>query len=191
MSTICPFCDSENVVKIDITERFSIPYSDDAVITHKTFRCNSCEEEGNFDHTLDRELNIAIKEANNASASKIIDELSNRGITMTYLEKALRLPFRTTARWKKGKISHSALALLRIIRSFPSLLHVADNNFSHEVVACYQLSHPFEFLAKNTSNPSISLTFDRDHIGINYTGSISSSSTPSIKQEMNWISEKC
>jgi len=191
MSTICPFCDSEDVVKIDVTERFAIPFCDDAIIMHKTFVCNSCEEEGDFDDTLSRELTREIDKANIASAPMILDELSKMGIAMTYLEKALRLPFRTTARWKKGKISHSALALLRIIRFSPTLLHVADENFSSEANSCYQLSRPFDFFIKNTSSPRCSVTLDDNNVHVHYSGGHTlSSATPSLRKEVKWIKEK-
>jgi len=188
MSTMCPFCDSKNVEIIEVSERFPIPFCDDAIITHKTFRCNSCEEEGDFDHTLDKELTKTIDDANIASAPMLLDGLSKIGITMTYLEKALRLPFRTTARWKKGNISHAALALLRFVHFSPALLHVADNNFSREAVDCYQIFHPLEYFTKNTRNPGLSVTIEGEQVGVKFTGNVSSNATSSLKQEVKWIS---
>lgn len=140
MKTLCPFCDSGNVEKVEIEERFPIPFCEDAVVKHAVYRCNDCEEEGDFNGTVDKVLAKAITEANVASAPELLDALARSGITMTYLEKALRLPFRTTARWKRGEISHSALALLRLIRFSPALLEVADDNFSERAQASYHAS---------------------------------------------------
>jgi hypothetical protein len=140
MKILCPFCDSGNVEKIEIEERFPIPFCEDAVVKHEIYRCNDCEEEGDFSGTLDKILTKVITEANVASAPELLDALARSGITMTYLEKALRLPFRTTARWKRGEISHSALALLRLIRFSPALLEVADDNFSERAQASYHAS---------------------------------------------------
>lgn len=190
MNTTCPFCDSNKVEKIEINEKFTVPFCGDAIIPHATFRCNSCEEEGDFDNSLDKDLTRAIDNANIASAPKLMDELSKIGITMTYLEKALRLPFRTTSRWKRGKISHSALALLRLIRFSPSLLEVADDNFSHEAIARYQISRPWDFFKNNTSNPGYSLTFDKNIFGVSFKGNVHSSAIPSVRQEVKWVTVK-
>jgi hypothetical protein len=190
MNITCPFCDSNKVEKIEVKENFTVPFCEDAVIPHTTFRCENCEEEGDFDNSLDKALTIAIAKANIASAPKLMDELTQIGITMTYLEKALRLPFRTTARWKRGRISRSSLALLRIIRFSPSLLEVADDNFSHEASARYQISRPLDFLKRNTSNPGYLLSWDQDQFEVSFTGNIHSSAIPSVRQEVIWEASK-
>lgn len=154
MKTLCPFCDSDNVEKVTIAERFPIPFNDNAQIEHPLFRCNNCEEEGDFDNSYDREVTKAIDKANLASAPALMDALAKSGKTMTYLEKALRLPYRTTARWKRGRVSHSALALLRIIRFSPDLLELADDNFSEQAQAKYRFKQLFVFFDKHTYNTS-------------------------------------
>ena len=186
MSTNCPFCDSNNVEKIVIDEIFTVPFCDDTVIQHETFRCNDCEEEGDFDNTLDKSLTKSINNANIASAPKLMDELTEIGITMTYLEKALRLPFRTTARWRRRRISHSSLALLRLIRFSPLLLEVADDNFSPEATARYQISRTWDFFKKNTTNPGYSVTFAQDHLGVSFQGNINPVAISSTKREVKW-----
>lgn len=143
MKVSCPFCGSENVSPKEVVENYPIPFCDAAEIKHKVYFCHDCEEEGDFDGTDDKRVLAAIKKADARSAAKLMDDLSADGITMTYLEKALRIPFRTTARWKRGNISHSALALLRLVRFSPHLLEAADDNFSDEAKARYQLSQSF------------------------------------------------
>lgn len=152
MKTICPFCDSDNIEKVTIAERYPIPFDNDAEIVHEQFRCNDCEEEGDFDNSYDRDLTKAISKANLASAPALMDTLSKSGRTMAYLEKALRLPYRTTARWKRGRVSHSALALLRLIRFSPDLLDVADNNFSERAQAEYRFKQLCNFFVRHTIN---------------------------------------
>lgn len=154
MKTICPFCDSDNIEKLSISERFTIPFGNDAEIVHEQFRCNDCEEEGDFDNSYDRDLTKAISKANIASAPALMDSLAKSGRTMAYLEKALRLPYRTTARWKRGRISHSALALLRLIRFSPDLLEVADDNFSERAQVEYRFKQLFIFFERHTINTS-------------------------------------
>jgi len=140
MSVICPFCDSNNVEKVIVNNICTIPYCGETVIQHKTYRCNNCQEQGDFDYTLDKALTKAIDKANTGSAPKLIADLNKDGIPMAYFERALRLPVRTTARWKKKKISRESLALLRLIRFCPQLLEVADGNFSFEARDKYSFS---------------------------------------------------
>lgn len=140
MSVICPFCDSNNVEKVIVSDTYTIPYCGGTVIQHKTYKCNNCQEKGDFDYTLDKALTKAIDKANTDSAPKLIADLNKNGIPMAYFERALRLPFRTTARWKKKKISRESLALLRLIRFCPQLLEVADGNFSFEARDKYYFS---------------------------------------------------
>ena len=187
MNITCPFCDSTEVERIVINESFPVPFCEDAVIPRTTFRCNNCEEEGDFDGSLDKDLTRAIGKANIASAPKLMDELKQIGITMTYLEKALRLPFKTSSRWKRGGISRSSLALLRIIRFSPTLLEVADDNFSNEAIGRYQISHTWEFFKRNTTNPGYELIYDdQNYLGVSFSGNMHSSAMPSVTQEVKW-----
>jgi hypothetical protein len=178
------------VETIEISESYKVPFCEDAVIPHVTFRCNNCEEEGDFDNSLDKALTSAIDKANIASAPKLMDELTHIGITMTYLEKALRLPFRTTSRWRRGKISHPSLALLRLIRFSPSLLEVADDNFSPEAIARYQISRTWDFFKGNTSNPGCTLTLVQNQLGVSFKGNIHSSAIASGTQNVIWEAVK-
>ncbi len=62
----------------------------------------------------------------------MLEMLSDSGVTMAYLERALGLPARTAERWKAGESSAAALALLRTITSFPWILEVADGGFERQ-----------------------------------------------------------
>lgn len=168
--TICPFCDSQDVKKIEITDTYPIPFCGDVPISHPTYKCNNCGESGDFDNTLDKDLSKLIEQKHAESASTLMDALSEHGITMTYFEKALRLPFRTTARWRRGRISHSSLALLRLIRFSPLLLTVADDNFSRKSIANYQVSKAFDFFAQNTTNAKCLLATDGNSVFMGFTG---------------------
>jgi hypothetical protein len=186
MNITCPFCDSNEVEKVVIEEKFPVPFCEDAIIPHETYRCNSCEEEGDFDRSLEKNLTAAIDKANNDSAPKLMEDLKQQGITMTYFEKALRLPFKTTSRWKRGEISHAALALLRIVHFSPFLLAVADDDFSDAIIAKYQLTRPWEFFEKNTSNPDWRVEREDNQIEISFNGQIGTNAIPAdweISQE--------
>lgn len=172
MNIPCPFCDSEKTEKIVVNESFPVPFFGETLIPHETYRCYNCEGEGDFDGTLDKALSKAIEKANNETAPKIMDSLTRHGITMTYFEKALRLPFRTTARWRRGKMSHSALALLRLIQFSPTLLEVADDNFSPEATARYKASRTWDLFSQITVNPSCVVTYDSNNLQIQYFGQV-------------------
>jgi hypothetical protein len=170
MSTICPFCDSNNTEKIAVSENFPVPFCGDVQIRHETFKCLDCEEDGDFDHSMDKSLAKAINKANAESAPHIMDSLTQSGITMTYLEKALRLPFRTTSRWRRGRLSHSSLALLRLIRFSPALLQAADDNFSDAALARYHVSRTWDYFRNNTHNPTCLVASGPNSFHVIYSG---------------------
>ena len=170
MKVSCPFCGSENTTTKDVTEHYPIPFCADAEITHELHLCPECEEDGDFDGTLDDYVNKALQKANEASASSLMNDLVAAGVTMTYFEKALRIPFKTTARWKRGEISQAALALLRIIRFEPHLLQVADENFSEQAQVMYQLSRPCHFFWNQFDNPTGTMHDDGEKLTISYSG---------------------
>lgn len=185
MKKICPFCDSEKVEEIEIADSYPVPFCENATISRRIFRCSTCEAEGDFTHSNDKVLAQKIAEANFSSVPSLIEDLAKHGVTMTYFEKALRIPFRTTARWKRGKISHSALALLRLIRFSPALLEVADDNFSETAQAKYQVTQPYYFFEKHTTNGTCLLTLGNGAIEIDYQGEF-----PNLHLETNSPSEQ-
>ncbi len=168
MKVSCPFCGSENVNKQERIENYPVPFCEDAEIRHSEYYCNDCEEEGDFDGTADEQMIADIKRAGAASAAKLMDDLAAMQITMSYLEKSLRIPFRTTSRWKRGEISQSALALLRVIRFSPQLLQVADENFSVRAQAMYQLSRPCHLLGNWFDNTAETVKTDGEKLTISY-----------------------
>ncbi|MDA3822348.1 MAG: hypothetical protein PF450_07045, partial [Bacteroidales bacterium] len=65
----------------------------------------------------------------------ILTSLNRDGYSNASMERALGLPSRTLARWKKENSispSSSGIALMRIIRSFPWILDIAENNFDQK-----------------------------------------------------------
>ena len=62
----------------------------------------------------------------------VLTELNSLGLSNTSMERTLGLPARTLARWKNEpslKPSAAALALMKIIRTFPWILAVADQRY--------------------------------------------------------------
>ncbi|PKK89942.1 MAG: hypothetical protein CVV64_11450 [Candidatus Wallbacteria bacterium HGW-Wallbacteria-1] len=131
MNTICEICGSENIVSKISNTVVSVPYH--ASINHEIFYyyCEDCDSEVDVesaDDTLQHEIDIAEKQ----SVIDMIDFLSQSDINLTGLERALNLPYRTLSRWKGGKnLTAAALALLRILRTYPWIIDVAQHNFDN------------------------------------------------------------
>lgn len=60
---------------------------------------------------------------------KIINDFVKAGYSMAYMERALGLPMRTMARWKKGSYAKADLALMKVLKAFPWMIKVADEQF--------------------------------------------------------------
>jgi transposase-like protein len=183
MSVSCPLCGSENVTIKRAVDHYPIPFCEELELTHPVYYCQDCEEEGDFDGTLDAQVKNDLQKANAASAVRLLDNLSRNGVSMTYLEKALRLPYRTTQRWKRGNISQAALALLRLIRFDPHLLEVADENFSEEAVCKFYLAGPYHLIYKHFGNADVQVTTGEAKTSIRYSGYLTHILQPSIESE--------
>jgi hypothetical protein len=128
----CPACGSESVTTSHRETVIPIPFGEPARFEESINACAECGMEGDFAGQNETVAAEAMKRAASDSARAIIDQLSSRGVSMAHFERALRLPQRTLARWKTGEVSHHAVALLRLIRTFPWLLAVADESFDDD-----------------------------------------------------------
>lgn len=130
----CPFCGASSLVAKSEQRKISVPYGPEVPYESPYLHCDNCDEQVALDEP-DKER--AREESLRASVHSMLDALSRQGHSAAYFERALRIPQRTTMRWKEGRISASAAALLRLVRTYPWLLNVADCNFGTEAV--YQL----------------------------------------------------
>jgi hypothetical protein len=131
MATVtCPSCGSDDLAKIVSTKSFPIVYGTPAEWEEETHHCLLCGETGNFSDEGETTAEEAIGLAKKRSVNNMLDSLSESGIKVAYLERALELPPRTVSRWKDGRSSASSIALLRIIRTFPWMVEVADARFN-------------------------------------------------------------
>ncbi|MBN2497940.1 MAG: hypothetical protein JXR96_25325 [Deltaproteobacteria bacterium] len=129
MKTKCPVCGSEDVREERVAESLPVPYGPAASFTTTQYTCNTCGESGDFTGANSSIINDAIRKSSAESAASMLEHLAGEGISSAYFERAMRLPARTTARWKYGELSAAALALLRSVRTYPWLLEVADADF--------------------------------------------------------------
>lgn len=138
MSTFCPACGSDSIETTKKKHMIPIVYGNPAVFDEVLEKCLVCEESGDFTGANDELIDKAIEVAKKQSVINMLQALSHNGIKMSYMERALELPTRTIARWKGGELSAATLALLRIIRTFPWILEVADAHFDQSM-ANYRL----------------------------------------------------
>jgi hypothetical protein len=77
----------------------------------------------------DRAMEKAIKKSQLASIASMLSFLNEHGITNAQFEWAFRLPKDTTESWLSGAFTASDLALLRLVRTFPELIAVANEGY--------------------------------------------------------------
>jgi len=129
MSLSCPICGSEELIKSTRERHVPIEFGRDVTIEETVYSCSECGMEGDFFNENDRKIDIALEEAQKQSAVMIIDELSEKSISMAFFERAMSLPSRTLARWKRGEITASGSALLKTVKTYPWILDVAERRF--------------------------------------------------------------
>jgi hypothetical protein len=130
----CPVCGASNVEISNESRSYSAPFGVPISFAVELATCRTCGESGDFRNANAAVLKQAIETADQRSLGSILEWLGEVGISMAFVERALRLPTRTVARWKAGECSASGIALLRLVRRYPWLLEVAAAGFS-EVAA--------------------------------------------------------
>lgn len=135
-SVLCPVCGSDKVQTVETTESRQLtlgPVFQYALPMHK---CDVCGEEGDFNGSSDPVREDHLQKAREHLAIQLIDEIAAAGLKIAYIERAFELPQRTiSSKWRTGKISAPGLALLRVIRTMPWIVHVADQKFSAGSIA--------------------------------------------------------
>jgi len=126
----CPACGSSDVATSYRESTIHIPLAEVVSYRERIDTCHECQTEGDFLKENDGKIDEVLAEARKASANSLIESLAADGISMASFERALELAPRTLARWKSGACSASSLALLRLVRTFPWLLQVAEESFS-------------------------------------------------------------
>lgn len=145
----CPNCGSNDVKSLTEVNKGQLtlgPEFDYQITIHE---CNSCGEKGDFTDEGDARYLASLKEAQKALQKSLIEDLGEMGFTMAYIERALELPQRTLARWKNGDLSAANLALLRVLRTMPWIVDVADHNFNQKYITSKMLSFIAEQLSQS------------------------------------------
>jgi len=147
-----------------------VVYGAPAEWEEKIYHCLVCDESGDFSGENDTIVESALEIAKKQSVVSMLDALCDGGIKMTYLERSLELPPKTVARWKNGGCSAASIALLRIIRTFPWLLEVADANYDKKVALNFmfqEVSTAFSnVISASTKSVTTSMSIDGDKVDI-------------------------
>lgn len=158
---ICPMCGSQDVARFEKQSLTQLTLGDRFAFKEIYFKCNSCKEEGDFLAETDKYYLIAQKEAQGKLVKQILENLSEAGIAMAMLERVFELPIKTLTRWKGGDFSSSAIALLRIIITYPWIIEVAehrfDSNFASQAVIKAAIKEFEQEAKKALATPSESL----------------------------------
>ena len=137
MAISCPFCGSREYSTKEVEHSIPIPYGSDAKFIKIIYTCAKCEEEGDFTGENDSVILNALLAANHKAAENIISTLNGSGISTPYIERALRLQIGSIEEKLRNRYTErmatEQLILLRIIRTYPWILEVADENFNSEV----------------------------------------------------------
>ena len=127
----CAYCGSDKV-SLETSERYiSEPFSETERIVIWEKVCSSCGFTEESDQN-DQIIQATLLHLRRNSMVHILDQLNRQGYSNASMERILSLPARTLARWKNDTSmnpSAAALALMRIIRTFPWILAVADMGF--------------------------------------------------------------
>ena len=126
---ICPACGSGNFDSRVDERQLNFPYVGMLGVEEVINTCLICGTEGDFARINDGAIEAVIEEAKRIGSENMLSYLTTHGHSMAYMERALDLPQRTMMRWKLGECTASSLTLLRIVRTFPWILKVAEEKF--------------------------------------------------------------
>ena len=125
----CPACGSTQLERFEIKSLGRLTLGPEFFFDEIYFKCSSCSQEGDFLGETDRNYLSAEKNAEFNFVKRAIKELGDAGISMAFFERVFELPTRTLTRWKNGDFSSSALALLRLVKTYHWLVEVAEHRF--------------------------------------------------------------
>lgn len=158
---ICSYCGNKTVSIEEHEIELNEPYGGSSTVTIKEKVCSHCgfaEDDDSNDIVIQKGLSVLKR----ISMVKVLDALNSMGHTNASMERALGLPARTLARWKNEQSmspSASGIALMRIIRTFPWILAVADMQFDHEAARNILLQNAASELVKiRSEHPEYEVT---------------------------------
>lgn len=126
----CPVCGSSEIQIKPGHSFIAAPYGPSVSYEDNVSECDACGSIVSLSKFLDHTDQKALQESAKESYDSMLSYLKENGISSAYIERALELPQRTVSRWKfTGELSAISVALLRIVRTYPWILKVAERKF--------------------------------------------------------------
>ncbi len=152
----CPLCGSKELKKIEKQSSGKITLGEKFSFKEVYFECSTCHEAFDLFYETDKNYQKAEKKAQKKFVEKTITELSKNISTMSFFERVFELPIRTLSRWKSGDFSFTSLALLRIVKTYPWIIDVAehkfDESFAKNIITQIANSNNIEFGTEDNLN---------------------------------------
>jgi len=149
----CPACGAQEISRTEKESFGELTLGSKFGFQEINYKCNSCDEEGDFLAETDKNYLASQKEAQSNLVKKILENMNSAGITMAMFERVFELPTRTLTRWKNGDFSSSALALIRIIVTYPWIIEVAENKFEKRYSQCAVITAAAQEFKYESKNP--------------------------------------
>lgn len=132
--SICPLCGFDQITHQTRLEKVSNHFGGQKEILLAYDTCQRCGTDGDFANKNGALIREAIDSLKVESVKAILQYFSDNKVNLAGMERALELPQRTLAKWKRGSPPPSAagVTLLRFLRLFPWLVDVANYNFDSE-----------------------------------------------------------
>jgi hypothetical protein len=128
---ICPICESADLKKIVEKIHLEESFTEGVDINEVYYECNNCGYEGDLLNENEKYINKALKDLKIHAVINILNDFKENNINFTSMERALEIPSRTFAKWRNGSIAPSStgVALLKMLKTFPWLLKIADRDY--------------------------------------------------------------
>ncbi len=168
---LCPVCGSSDIKDEKVDVILEEPFGGTATVETHEIVCSVCGSRGDFFNENEEILEDTYKLLKQRSIENILHDFANHKISMSGIERALGIPQRTLTKWKNGNASPSAtgIALMRFVRLFPWMLHVAETKYDyneaqkiHIKEAVKQLLSVVPFYAEDIFKSDIIATTDHD-----------------------------
>ena len=128
----CPLCGSKELKRFEKQSSGKITLGEEFSFKEVYFKCSACHEAFDLFYETDKNYRKAEKKAQKKFVEKTITELSKNITSMSFFERVFELPIRTLSRWKSGDFSFTSLALLRIVKTYPEIIEVAEHKFKRD-----------------------------------------------------------
>jgi hypothetical protein len=188
---ICPACGSEDIYETKKRIKIKEPFADAEIIEIIENVCHTCKAKGDFFYQNEDIIEDTIKRLKQRSVENILEHFIKNKRSLTSIERALEIPFRTLAKWKnkRSKTSAAGIALLRFIRLFPWLIDVAENKYDPKKAENIMVENSMRLLQKTINTKTYLNTQEGEGTDLNIANFPNSLMTTNSFEHMHIIQE--